>query len=327
MMPRAESFFAAMLILSFFVISSCRQPVKQSQPASQQESARLLLAKASTLVDESQYTHANFYLGKALLLFEKMEDWQEMIRIYIIMANNHQSMGRYKEALNILGWALSIVYTHSIHGPLELANSLHRLAYSYFIEKKFDQALGLYKQALQLRRQRLGEEHRDVAQSLNSIARLYMAKGETNKAEDYYSRSLDIKLKPLRQEKIKRIVYEFQHREPDGAKRDYSRERLYIKKTLAQHQESYGENHPALATIFQQLGILHALEGSFQQALFYLQKATTMFIALHGENHIKVASSYHHLAMAMWMEVLSADFIGTPNSSPLGKEAPKFNDW
>lgn len=301
-MRGTKRLYPALLILYLLVISSCRHPENPNQIPDPRESAHLLLARASSLVNESQYTHANFYLSKALILFKKMRNWQEMIRIYIIMADNHQNMGRYKQALQVLRQALAIVYTHSVHGPLELANSLHKLAYSYFIEKKFDQALYLYKQSLTLRRQRLGEDHPDVAKSLNSIARLYMAKGETGKAEDYYARSLDIKLKPLRQERIKKIVSEFRHREPDGIRRDYSRERVYVKKTLAQHQESYGENHPALAEIFQQLGVIHALEGSFRQALFYLQKATTMLLSLYGENHIKVAGAYHYLALVMWMK-------------------------
>ncbi|MEH2367891.1 tetratricopeptide repeat protein, partial [Nostoc sp.] len=50
----------------------------------------------------------------------------------------------------------------------------------------------LYIQALALRRKLLGEEHPDVASSLNNLALLYDSQGRYSEAEPLYIQALDI---------------------------------------------------------------------------------------------------------------------------------------
>jgi tetratricopeptide (TPR) repeat protein len=50
----------------------------------------------------------------------------------------------------------------------------------------------LYKQALELQQHRLGGEHPNVAQSLNSLAVLYNYQGKYCKAESLFIQALDI---------------------------------------------------------------------------------------------------------------------------------------
>ncbi|MEH2179958.1 tetratricopeptide repeat protein, partial [Nostoc sp.] len=50
----------------------------------------------------------------------------------------------------------------------------------------------LYIQALALRRKLLGEEHPDVAVSLNNLAGLYNSQGRYSEAEPLYIQALDI---------------------------------------------------------------------------------------------------------------------------------------
>ncbi|WP_375471124.1 tetratricopeptide repeat protein, partial [uncultured Nostoc sp.] len=50
----------------------------------------------------------------------------------------------------------------------------------------------LYIQALALRRKLLGEEHPDIAQSLNNLAKLYYLQGRYIEAEPFYLQALEI---------------------------------------------------------------------------------------------------------------------------------------
>jgi tetratricopeptide (TPR) repeat protein len=55
----------------------------------------------------------------------------------------------------------------------------------------------LLQQALQLRRRLLGEEHPDIATSLNNLAGLYSSQGRYPEAEELYQQALQLKRRLL----------------------------------------------------------------------------------------------------------------------------------
>lgn len=73
---------------------------------------------------------------------------------------------------------------------LEEAGKLSRQVLSLFAEKKFDEALALAKQALEIREKILGRDHEEVASSLDSLADIYVAQQKYGVAEPLYRRSL-----------------------------------------------------------------------------------------------------------------------------------------
>ena len=50
----------------------------------------------------------------------------------------------------------------------------------------------LYQQALEIRRQVLGEQHPDFARSLNNLAWLYDSTGRSEQAEPLYQQALEV---------------------------------------------------------------------------------------------------------------------------------------
>jgi tetratricopeptide (TPR) repeat protein len=56
----------------------------------------------------------------------------------------------------------------------------------------YKEAEPLYLQALELRKQLLGENHPDVATSLNNLAKLYESQGKYEEAEPLYLQALAI---------------------------------------------------------------------------------------------------------------------------------------
>jgi tetratricopeptide (TPR) repeat protein len=66
------------------------------------------------------------------------------------------------------------------------------LAGLYYSQGKYKEAEPLYQQALALRQKLLGDDHPDVAQSLNNLAGLYDSQGKYNEAEPLYQQALNI---------------------------------------------------------------------------------------------------------------------------------------
>ncbi|MBD2675739.1 tetratricopeptide repeat protein, partial [Aphanizomenon flos-aquae FACHB-1416] len=57
---------------------------------------------------------------------------------------------------------------------------------------KYKEAEPLYQQALALRQKLLGDDHPDVATSLNNLALLYYSQGKYKEAEPLYQQALNI---------------------------------------------------------------------------------------------------------------------------------------
>ena len=68
---------------------------------------------------------------------------------------------------------------------------------SYNNQGRYSEAEPLYQQALELRKKLLGEEHPDVATSLNNLAGLYNNQGRNSEAEPLYQEAIIIATKTL----------------------------------------------------------------------------------------------------------------------------------
>jgi tetratricopeptide (TPR) repeat protein len=66
------------------------------------------------------------------------------------------------------------------------------LAGLYESQGKYKEAELLYQQALALRQKLLGDDHPDVASSLNNLAFLYKSQGKYKEAEPLYQQALNI---------------------------------------------------------------------------------------------------------------------------------------
>jgi len=64
----------------------------------------------------------------------------------------------------------------------------------------YEQAEPWFEQCLSITRDRLGEEHRDVATSLNNLAELYLDQGRYQEAEPFYLQALEIRKQLLGEE-------------------------------------------------------------------------------------------------------------------------------
>uniref|UniRef100_UPI000A752B74 tetratricopeptide repeat protein n=1 Tax=Geitlerinema sp. PCC 9228 TaxID=111611 RepID=UPI000A752B74 len=66
------------------------------------------------------------------------------------------------------------------------------LAGLYQSQGRYEEAEPLYRQALEMRKRLLGEQHPDVATSLNNLAELYRSQGRYDEAEPLYRQALEM---------------------------------------------------------------------------------------------------------------------------------------
>ncbi|NEQ81057.1 MAG: tetratricopeptide repeat protein, partial [Moorea sp. SIO2I5] len=166
----------------------------------------------------------------------------------------------------------------------------------YSRQGRYQEAEPLYQQALDLRKRLLGEEHPDVATSLNNLAALYSRQGRYQQAEPLYQQALQLFKRLLGEEHLDvatslnnlAFLYESQGRYQEA-------EPLY-QQALDLRKRLLGEEHPDVATSLNNLAFLYSSQGRYQEAEPLYQQALQLKKRVLGEEHPSVATSLNNLA-------------------------------
>ena len=150
---------------------------------------------------------------------------------------------------------------------------------------KYDKALELEKQLLQICEKLYGLEHPDTASSYNNIGNVYYCKGSYDTALEYHFKVLSIREKVLGLE------------HPDTArsynnignvyywKGSYDTALEYNLKALAIREKVLGLEHPDTATSYNNIGVVYSDKGDCDTALEYNLKALAIREKKLGESH------------------------------------------
>ncbi|MBD2300661.1 tetratricopeptide repeat protein [Nostoc sp. FACHB-190] len=169
-------------------------------------------------------------------------------------------------------------------------------AYFYNGQGLYNQALPWYRQCLEVAKKRLGEEHPDVARSLNNLAALYLSQGRYSEAEPLYIQALALRRKMLGEEHPSvaislnnlGVLYNSQGR--------YSEAEPFLIQALALYRKLLGEEHPSVARSLNNLAFLYNSQGRYNEAEpLYIQALALKRNSL-GEEHQDVALSLNNLA-------------------------------
>ncbi|MEQ8999040.1 MAG: tetratricopeptide repeat protein [Coleofasciculus sp. B1-GNL1-01] len=168
---------------------------------------------------------------------------------------------------------------------------------------RFYEGQGLYRQALPWRKQclsatreRLGDDHLDVAMSLNNLAALYYSQGRYGEAEPLYQKALELDKRLLGDDhpdvarslnNLARL-YESQGRYSEA-------EPLYLQ-ALELFKRLLGDDHPDVAMSFNNLALLYKSQGRYGEAEPLFLQALDLRKRLLGDDHPDVAQSLNNLA-------------------------------
>ncbi|WP_293071758.1 MULTISPECIES: tetratricopeptide repeat protein [unclassified Moorena] len=178
----------------------------------------------------------------------------------------------------------------------DLYQPFQGLGWFYEGQMAYDQALLWLEQGLELTRDRLGEEHPDVATSLNNLAVLYYRQGRYCKAEPLYVQALEMKKKLLGTEHPSvaislnnlALVYNYQGR--------YCKAEPLFVQALEIRNKLYGQEHPRLAISLNNLALVYRYQGRYCEAEPLYFQALEMKKKLYGQEHPSIAISLHNLA-------------------------------
>jgi CHAT domain-containing protein/tetratricopeptide (TPR) repeat protein len=214
------------------------------------------------------------------------------------LANLLLEEARYNEAEQLLQTALGIYAAEAgTGGSVYLAKTLTNLGALLHLEGRYHDAELYYRQALEVARGLVGEQHPDVAQQLNNLANLYDDTRQFALAESLYTESLRIceaTLGPTHDKvaTTKRNIARLYVREGRYAEAEpLAREAIEIGTT------TLGAENAQLAEFRMTLGDVLLLEGRLDEASGVYDQALAVSEASAGKDHPQTAAVLYSMSM------------------------------
>ncbi|WP_442947006.1 tetratricopeptide repeat protein [Nostoc sp. UHCC 0870] len=179
----------------------------------------------------------------------------------------------------------------------DLISPFFGLGYFYEGQGLYTQAEPWYQQCLSTVQNRLGDNHPDVATSLNNLAALYESQGKYDQAESLYLEALELRQRLLgdNHPDVASSLNNLALLYYSQGKYDQA-EPLYLQ-ALELYKRLLGDNHPHVATSLNNLALLYESQGKYDQAEPLYLQALELYKRLLGDNHPHVATSLNNLAL------------------------------
>jgi len=167
----------------------------------------------------------------------------------------------------------------------------------YARREDYEKTILFFQKALAIQIEALGENHFLTALLYNYIGNAYDNKGDTEKALEYYNKSLEIQRNlggddialgsPFSTSNIGSVyVY----------KGEYDKALDYFQESIRKWTKEHGEDNIELAKGYDQIGDIYQKNGELEKAYEYFQKSLDLRIKILDTNNAEVAHNYHRLA-------------------------------
>ena len=132
----------------------------------------------------------------------------------------------------------------------------------------------------------------------NNLGAAWNAKGNYDKAIEYYKKALKSDLKTFGEDHPNVATYRNNLGATWKAKGEYDKAIEYYEMALKSDLKNFGENHPKVATRWNNLGEAWRAKGEYDKAIDYYEKALNSDLKNFGENHPNIAAHRNNLGVA-----------------------------
>lgn len=146
------------------------------------------------------------------------------------------------------------------------ANRLSLSVVKLYGEGKYDEALPLARQALEIREKTLGPTHLSVAAALANLAELYIAKHKHSEAETHYQRVLGIYEKSLGANNVKTATVVDSLALLQYLKGNFSKAEALYQRGLSLREAAFGQEHLEVARSVYLLAEFYRSRAEYEKA-------------------------------------------------------------
>ncbi|CAM2005216.1 serine/threonine-protein kinase [Acanthopleuribacter pedis] len=265
-------------------------------PEQDHEAYPAKLELVRTLIARNQFTVAEKHLEELLDRWD-LETAPEKARLLAhTQAHLYLLQGRYRQA-----FALFENLAPDVHRlPSREQETYHRhRAELLSLLGRYQDALTEQRRLLTVLRDRHGETHSEIAETLMAVTTQKMHLGQLDEARQTLGQAEEIYQSLFGDDHPWRVLCTARHAEILKAQAHYAEAAPLLTAGLEMARKYYGENHLQTAAMLNILGAVHHDEGRLTEAETYYRQALNMRIALLGEQHVLVAGSLNDLAVLL----------------------------
>jgi CHAT domain-containing protein len=163
---------------------------------------------------------------------------------------------------------------------------------------EYEQARQRLEKALAVGRERLGEDHLEVARSYYYLGAAYRNLGKSGQALDHLQHALAIQQAQLGERHPEVALTTMRIGTIYTMKGDYRQAETLLEKTLSIQLATLGGQHADVTQCYFFLGQLYENMGDYDRYLAFAEKALAINLAIFGERHPRIADGYHDLMVA-----------------------------
>jgi tetratricopeptide (TPR) repeat protein len=172
----------------------------------------------------------------------------------------------------------------------------NRMGTTRMSEKRYDEALVHLEKGLELRRQHGGDEHIDVAHSMNNLGAVLTAVKRFGEARTRHEQALALRRKALGTKHPYVIQSLTNLADTNGQSGDIEGELGALNQKVAAQKELYGDQHEEIVLTLRTIGNAYFRARQHAKAELPFQQALEMRKLLLGEKSVAVAESMVELA-------------------------------
>jgi len=180
---------------------------------------------------------------------------------------------------------------------LQEADRLNRLQDALHSQGKFAEGIAPCRKAMEIRRELLGQNHPDYANSVNNLAVLYQNMGDYAKAELLHRDAAEVRKRTLGENHPDYATSLNNLAALYLAMGNYGQAEPLLRQALEIEKRVLGKNHPDYATGLNNLAVLYRDMGEYAKAEPLFREALEIGKTALGENHPNYASGLNNLAM------------------------------
>jgi tetratricopeptide (TPR) repeat protein/transcriptional regulator with XRE-family HTH domain len=189
----------------------------------------------------------------------------------------------------------ALIKEYHLHFP-EAAQLLYQAGTSLYDHGFYPQSQSFQQQALAIREEVFGSEHPDVADSLNSLAKLSRIEGDYEQTEKLHLQALAIRKKTLGLNHSATAISLNNLGVLYRAQGKYEEAEPFLKQALNIHEQVLGPEHPETLITFINLAKLYSEQRKYEEAEKLLKQTLTTSERVLGPGQPLIAHNLNLLA-------------------------------
>lgn len=225
-------------------------------------------------------------------------DWASIVRLRWLQAYPPHHWGRFRDAHEIVQGALDDFVNHHLTDKTLEAELRGDLGATFGALGQHQEGLTLTHQALDLRREVLGEKHPDTVTSLSNLGVGYACLGHRQEALVLEKQALDTRREILGDKHPDTAIALGNLGSNYDALGQHQKAKELKEEALEIRREVLGEKHPATADALLNLGATYSALRQYNEALKFAQQALDICRQALGEKHPRTAEALSNVGVA-----------------------------